>query len=194
MDAAVHAKSPARAVLPLRAFREVPMSGFRVRAHPVRTTLVVILVAAVAAGCGGKAKSDQSPVPERERRPDLAASPGSAVTTVNGDEMRNAPSQRIEDYLSSRVSGLHVYRDETGQYTIRIRGTAKFRATDEEPLLVIDNIPVQPGGTSQALAGLDTRDIAQVTVLKYASATAIYGSRGGNGVLVIKTRNGMRRQ
>ena len=169
------------------------MPALLVRAHHVRTTLVAILVATVAAGCGGKAKSDQSPVPQRERRPDLAASPGSAVTTVNGDEMRNVPSQRIEDYLSSRVSGLHVYRDETGQYTIRIRGTAKFRATDEEPLLVIDNIPVQPGGTSHALASLDTRDIARVDVLKDASATAIYGSRGANGVLVIKTRSGMKK-
>ena len=157
---------------------------------PARTTLAVALAATLAvAGCGGK-KTDQTPLPERERRPASAMAPGSAVTSVSGDEMRNVPSQRIEDYLSSRVAGLQVYRNENGGYTIRIRGTAKLRATDEEPLLVIDGIPVQEGGNSAALSGLDPRDISRVDVLKDASATAIYGSRGGNGVLVIKTKMG----
>jgi TonB-dependent SusC/RagA subfamily outer membrane receptor len=59
-----------------------------------------------------------------------------------------------------------------------------------EPLLVIDDVPVPLGSLANALAGLAPRDVARIDVLKDASATGLYGSRGANGVILIKTKRG----
>ena len=145
---------------------------------------------AVLSACGsGQASSVRytSPAPESE------ASRTSSVGTVSGDEMQQAGPQRIEEFLNGRVPGLQVVRNESGQLSIRIRGSASLGKSDEEPLVVIDGMPTPQGMNSDVLRMLDPREVHRVEVLKDASTTAMYGSRGANGVLVIRTRSASRR-
>ena len=81
--------------------------------------------------------------------------------------------------------------DPTGSATIRIRGAASLTASND-PLIVIDGIPVAGNGAGMAnpLSTVNPNDIESYTVLKDASATAIYGSRASNGVIMITTKKG----
>lgn len=88
-----------------------------------------------------------------------------------------------------RVPGLTVLRTPNGGYSLRIRGRSSFYGNDE-PLIVIDGMPIRQGGASNALMSLDPGDVARIDVLKDAGATAAYGVQGGNGVLLIATRRG----
>ena len=98
---------------------------------------------------------------------------------------------RVEEMLIGRVAGLEVLRQGAG-YTLRIRGPSSFRtgAPEDEPLLVIDDVPMGAGSIGASLAGLAPRDIARIDVLKDASSAAVYGARGANGVIIITTKRG----
>ncbi len=97
---------------------------------------------------------------------------------------------RIEYLLQARVPGLEVMPLGDGTYTLRIRGRHSMlgRSVDDEPLLVIDDIPVPRGSFGTALAGMAPRDVGRIDVLKDAAAASIYGSRGANGVIIITTK------
>jgi TonB-dependent SusC/RagA subfamily outer membrane receptor len=112
-----------------------------------------------------------------------------AVTSISPTEADTRVA-RVEELLRARVPGLEVLRLPNGEYTLRIRGQRGLRgaAADEEPLLVIDDMPVPSGSIGATLATLAPRDIARIDVLKDAAATAIYGARGANGVIIIKTQ------
>jgi TonB-dependent SusC/RagA subfamily outer membrane receptor len=111
------------------------------------------------------------------------------VTSISPTDA-DARVARVEELLRARVPGLEVLRLPNGDYTLRIRGQRGLRGAtaDEEPLLVIDDMPVPSGSIGATLAGLAPRDIARIDVLKDAAATAIYGARGANGVIIIKTQ------
>jgi len=126
------------------------------------------------AGCGGSQRTGTA-TPQAT----------GAVSTFNPTDEEKRVS-RVEDMLIGRFPGLEVVRLANGNYTLRIRGPGSFQA-NEEPLLVIDGTPIPPGQLGNALAGLSPHDIAQIDVLKDAGAAAIYGIRGGNGVIVITT-------
>ena len=147
---------------------------------------------AVLAACGGgQGATTVRLAPSRGGDNDATRSSG--VTTVSGDDMKQVGVQRIEEYLNGRVPGLQVIRNESGQLAIRIRGTASLGKSDEEPLVIVDGIPTPQGMNSEVLRMIDPREVHKVEVLKDASATAMYGSRGANGVLVIRTRSAARR-
>lgn len=162
------------------------MSGFPHHAH--RAALLAVALAAVAGACGGGARATDMPAPPRPSEARAGESEKSGANTVQGSEMRQSGPQRIEEYLNGRVPGLQVLRDENGRYSLRIRGTASFGKSDEEPLIVVDGIPMAQGSNAEVLRNMDPRDIQRIEVLKDASQTAMYGSRGANGVLLIRTR------
>jgi TonB-dependent SusC/RagA subfamily outer membrane receptor len=112
-----------------------------------------------------------------------------AVTSISPTDAETRVA-RVEELLQARVPGLQVLRLTNGDYTLRIRGQRGLRGggPDEEPLLIIDDVIVPSGSLGAALAALAPRDIARIDVLKDAAATAIYGARGANGVIIIKTR------
>jgi iron complex outermembrane receptor protein len=100
-----------------------------------------------------------------------------------------------EDLIQAKVAGVQVVssNEPGGGISVRIRGQASVNgATD--PLFVVDGVPLPVGGGLSGgrnpLNFLNPQDIANVTVLKDAQATAIYGSRGANGVVLITTKNG----
>jgi len=121
-----------------------------------------------------------------------------SATTVSGAQNENKPFSTPLQALQGEVPGLNVSMN-SGQpganIQVRLRGVGSISA-GSNPLYVIDGAIVNTGDvsrlttTTNVLAGLNEDDIATVTVLKDAAATAIYGSRGSNGVIVITTKKG----
>ena len=111
------------------------------------------------------------------------AAPGSVVTA---EDLDRVPGRSIEQVLMTRFPGVLVTRTSDGGISVRIHGVSSFLSSNE-PLYVIDDVPLQfvPGG---ALKGINPYDIESIQVLKEASETALYGVRGANGVIVIRTK------
>ena len=110
----------------------------------------------------------------------------SAITSVKSEDFNKGTVNDPMQLLAGKVAGLAIARpggDPNGTSTIRLRGIATFGA-NSEPLIVIDGVI---GGS---LSTVDPNDIASMDVLKDASAAAIYGSRGGSGVIIITTKSG----
>jgi TonB-dependent SusC/RagA subfamily outer membrane receptor len=108
-------------------------------------------------------------------------------TVVTSDDMDRTPVEPIERTLAAKVPGLIISHDADGSISIRIRGGSSLMGNNE-PLYIIDGIPANagPGGN---LTGINPRDIASIEVLRDAADLAFYGVRGGNGVIVIKTKH-----
>ena len=115
--------------------------------------------------------------------PTPASAPGTAVTS---DDVQRTPNQSIEQILASKVAGVVVSRTEDGGIALRIRGTSTVNGSGA-PLYVIDGVATEagPGGS---IPGINPYDIASIKVLKEAADLSMYGSRGGNGVIVIRTK------
>ena len=124
---------------------------------------------------------------------------GSSVQ-ISGEQLSGIPSVTIDQALQGKVAGLQVSQSSGtpgSTQDIRIRGLSSL-ASSNEPLYVIDGVPVvnsNASGSTNAssfspLSAINSQDIASVTVLKDASATAAYGARGSNGVIVITTKRG----
>jgi TonB-linked SusC/RagA family outer membrane protein len=121
-----------------------------------------------------------------------------SVSTVAAKDIEATPFTSVDKALQGRVAGLQS-TGASGQpgsmQQIRIRGLGSISGSSE-PLFVVDGIPVNSGDlsnnstSSNALAGINPNDIESLTVLKDASSTAIYGSRGSNGVVLITTKSG----
>ncbi|RMG54486.1 MAG: TonB-dependent receptor [Gammaproteobacteria bacterium] len=121
-----------------------------------------------------------------------------AVAQVRPEKLEQVPLSSFEQALQGNVAGLQAAMGN-GQpganVSVRIRGQGSISASSE-PLYVIDGVPVISGNltvdaeTSNPLASLNPNDIESVSVLKDAAATAIYGSRGANGVILITTKSG----
>ena len=120
-----------------------------------------------------------------------AASPVSSSDQVTADDINRTPSQPVEQQLMARVPGVIVSRSESGEVVIRIRGGSSAYGNDE-PLYIVDGFAVQPGAGG-GLSGLNVNDIASIQVLKDAASMTMYGSRGANGVIVIKTKQSSKR-
>jgi TonB-dependent SusC/RagA subfamily outer membrane receptor len=141
--------------------------------------LTASLVAGWLAGCARHTPQDAAKPPAPPPTPSERA-------TVTAEDIARDPSKPVEELLAARVPGLTVTRTADGRLTLRIRGVTSLDYT--EPLLVVDGIAIQPG-MNDHLAGLNSDDIASVEVLKDAAATAMYGARGANGVILIKTKH-----
>jgi TonB-dependent SusC/RagA subfamily outer membrane receptor len=109
-----------------------------------------------------------------------------AVASLDGDVARRNSPVSMADMLEGRFAGVEVRRVSAGGISVRIRGQRTFKG-DAEPLFVIDGVP-QRAGAGGTLSDIDPRDVQSIEVLKDAGATAIYGSRGANGVILITTR------
>jgi TonB-dependent SusC/RagA subfamily outer membrane receptor len=97
----------------------------------------------------------------------------------------------VEEMLTGRVAGLSVYRRDDGTVSLRIRGLGAT-ADDAEPLLVVDGMPMSTASSADMLASLSAMRIQRIDVLKDVAATAIYGSRGAHGVVLVTTRRALR--
>lgn len=144
------------------------------------------------------------------RKSDLTGS----VVSVKADAFKDMPLTSVDQALQGRAAGVQITQSSAapgGGLSVRVRG-ANSLISGSEPLYVIDGLPVYPDNSSfgtvgntaglgttntignrqpqSALAGMNPNDIESIEVLKDASATSIYGSRGANGVVLITTKRG----
>ena len=120
-----------------------------------------------------------------------------AVSSIDEKAIKQGVNTNIEQAMQGRIAGVQVTQNSGapgGGISVQIRGVNSLSAN--EPLYIIDGIAVsgQTDGNSSALSGLNPSDIVSLEVLKDASATAIYGSRASNGVVLITTKRGQEGQ
>lgn len=139
-----------------------------------RLALLVTFASACAHGGGGR--------PDRMAS-DTSRAPGQSVTARDA---QRTPTESVEKMLEGRFPGVNVLRTAEGGLRIGIRGSTSFRG-DNAPLYIIDGVPVEAGPNGD-LTGINPYDIESIKVLKDAASTTMYGVRGANGVIVIKTK------
>lgn len=114
---------------------------------------------------------------------------GYAVGEVDSEKINLVPQENALGGLSSRVSGLDIRRsgnDLNAETYVYIRGRTSLSGNDE-PLVVVDGSPL---GSTAVLGNISAMNIQSVSILKGASAAALYGSRAGNGVILVTTKSG----
>jgi TonB-dependent starch-binding outer membrane protein SusC len=173
---------------------QVSFVGYRTREVLVedRTTITIVLELdqqllseVVVVGYGVQTRSDLT----------------GSIASVSAGEIANQPVASLDAALQGRASGVFVSSPSGtpgAGITMNIRGQTSLTASSE-PLYVIDGVPIisedlsglfSGGQATNSLADLNPNDIASIEILKDASATAIYGSRGANGVVLITTKRG----
>ncbi|NDV93987.1 TonB-dependent receptor [Dysgonomonas sp. 521] len=110
-----------------------------------------------------------------------------SVASIKADAIKDIPANSVEGLLQGRAAGLQIInssQDPGAGATVRIRGGSSLRGSNS-PLIVVDGFPLGDAGD---LKQINTQDIVSMEILKDASASAIYGSRGANGVIIVTTR------
>jgi TonB-dependent SusC/RagA subfamily outer membrane receptor len=147
--------------------------------YPARVLSPVGIVAGLILGCAhGRATA-----PRDAANP---APPPPSHSTVTADDIARQPTVSLEQLVAGRVAGVRVTRAPGGGISVQIRGRSSL-VLSNEPLFVVDGVPISPGPNG-TLSWLNPHDVASIEVLKDAASTAMYGVRGGNGVIVIKTK------
>ena len=146
----------------------------------LRAVLCVGALLAVAGGCASHPASRPANAPRPAPR-------DKSTITAEQIERVGASDEPIEKILQGRVAGVVVSRTPDGGIAVRIRGGSSSVYGNNEPLYVIDGMPIQPGPNG-SLTGINPYDIESIKVLKDAADTAIYGMRGANGVILIKLK------
>lgn len=163
--------------------QEVPVGG-RTAIDVALTTDIIALNEVVVVGYGQQEQKDVTGV----------------VAAVNSENFNKGAIVSPDQLITGKIAGVQILQNSGepgGQSTIRIRGGTSLNASNE-PLYVIDGVPIDnsafnPGGLSSGrnpLNFINPNDIETFTVLKDASAAAIYGSRAANGVIIITTKKG----
>lgn len=118
-----------------------------------------------------------------QRKRDLTGS----ISQVEPSEVNVVATPNVTEALQGRTAGVSVLSsaEPGGSPTVRVRGTGSISAGND-PLIVVDGFPL----VNANLSDINSNDIASIEVLKDASATAIYGSRGANGVIIVTTKQG----
>lgn len=113
-----------------------------------------------------------------------------SVTTVSSGDIASKPSGNIGDALQGKVAGLQIFNtsgEPESSVSIRLRGVSSLNLSNA-PLYVLDGVPV----SSNVFTSINSQDIENISILKDASSTAIYGSRAANGVIVVTTKKGQK--
>jgi TonB-linked SusC/RagA family outer membrane protein len=136
-------------------------------------------------------------VKERERT--------GSIIKVTADEIENRPVSNVLSAVQGRMAGVNITQNSGvpgGGYSIQIRGANSLRRAGNYPMYIIDGVPVSAETSSSLSSGIlpyseinplnviNPNDIESIEILKDADATAIYGSRGANGVILVTTKKG----
>src|SRR5690606_22540987 len=113
-----------------------------------------------------------------------------AVSSIKGAEIRNVPTPSVQNALTGRLPGF-VSVQRSGQpgrdaSDFYIRGVSSLNSDGNQPLIIVDDIEY----TYEQLSQINVNEIESISILKDASTTAVFGIKGANGVLVVKTRRG----
>ena len=148
----------------------------------VRASVVAVVVSACGGGSSAQPETAPAPVTTAPTRPDAAAGSGA----VKSETIQQSPKESDEKYLEGRVAGVVVQRTQDGGIAVRVRGGSSLMGNNE-PLYIVDGSPFLPGPNG-ALTGINPYDIESIKVLKDPADLSMYGVRGANGVIVIKTK------
>ena len=146
-----------------------------IHAPRFRAAGLVVLAASMLAGCAHA--RDGEPVPEHERGP-----------VVTAEDIERAPTANVEDQMTGRFPGVRIIHLPGGGFSVRMWGPTSLTSS-QETLYLVDGMPVRVD-PSRGIYWLNPLDIASIRVLKNVADTAIWGVRGGNGVVVITTKTG----
>ena len=136
-----------------------------------------LCLAALLAGCSSSGpRTSESPAPAT----------GTAQGATSAD-IRQSPNVPIEQQLMARSPGVVIGRTSDGSLTIRVRGGTSSVQGNNAPLYIVDGVPFSPSNDG-GLSGINAYDIQSIRVLKDAADITMYGVRGANGVIVIKTK------
>jgi TonB-dependent SusC/RagA subfamily outer membrane receptor len=136
------------------------------------------LLLSLATACGqGASQTSESPAPK----------PASSTSTLTAEEIARTPSESPEKALQGRFPGVNVEYKADGGLVVRIRGGSSSLMGNNAPLYVVDGQAVVSEADG-SLKGINPNDIESIKVLKDAASTSMYGARGANGVIVIKTK------
>jgi len=119
-----------------------------------------------------------------------AAIPTPPSATVQGSKPGEPAPRSLDQMLTGKISGVTVTPLAGGGIAVRMLGPTSFNDANEGPLFIVDDTPVQT--VRGTLPWINPADIESITALKNPADLAIYGIRGGNGVIVIKTKKGGR--
>jgi TonB-dependent starch-binding outer membrane protein SusC len=145
------------------------------------------IIATLVVGCahGGASRTEPaSPPPPPPPPPAPLPTPSGSI--ARSDDPARENSTTIEQLLAGRIAGVIVSRAPGGGITVRMQGPTSFYS-GQQPLIVVDGQPVD-GGPNGTLTWLDPQEIESIQALKDPSQTAIWGVRGANGVILIKTK------
>lgn len=139
------------------------------------SALMVAALAGALAGCAHAGDGESS-------------GPREAGPAVSAQDIERAPTVSVEDQMTGRFPGVRIIHLPGGGFSVRMFGPTGPRS-NQEPLYVVDGLPVRvdPG---RGIYWLNPLDIARIRVLKNVADTALWGVRGGNGVVVITTKKG----
>ena len=147
----------------------------------MRALLPVSILIGLSSACAHRNTStSDAPSPSP-----LSPSTSGSNSTVTSEEIAKAPGQSVEQVLTGRFPGVEVIRTTDGGFAVRIRGGSSIRSGNT-PLYVLDGVVIEPDPNGY-LTGVNPNDIASIEVLKEPAETALYGVRGANGVIIVKT-------
>jgi TonB-linked SusC/RagA family outer membrane protein len=166
--------------VPVNGSLEFRYVGMQMQTVPVngKTTIDVILISDV------KALEEVVVIGYGTQRKEAVTG---SVASVRGNVLQEVPSSNITQALQGRIPGVEMTQTSSkpgAAMQIRIRGTRSLNASND-PLVVLDGIPF-----AGSISDINPNDIKSIDILKDASATAIYGSRGANGVILVTTNKG----
>ena len=153
--------------------QQVAVTGAVINVRLVPDVSTLAEVAVVSIGYGTSKRSDLT----------------GSISSVSAATIAQVPVTTLDQALQGRAAGVQVTNNDAspgGNVTILIRGTGSLSQYGNGPLYVIDGYPVETGGINN----INPSDIASIDVLKDASATAIYGIRAANGVVIVTTKKG----
>ncbi len=117
-----------------------------------------------------------------------------AVRSVEASELESGHFANLAEFLKTRAPGLEVVELPSGEISLRIRGgnlsLMGEGGREPQPLVVIDDMPVDPSTVSATLKALRPQEIQSVRVLRDVASTSVYGTRGANGVILIRMKKG----
>jgi TonB-dependent SusC/RagA subfamily outer membrane receptor len=145
-----------------------------------RVQFSVGLLVSLVVACGGGQGTEQTaeaPAPK----------PAPSSNTVTAAELDRTPNESAEKALQGRFPGVNVEYKADGGLVVRIRGGSSSLMGNNAPLYVVDGQAVV-SEVDGSLKGINPNDIESIKVLKDAASTSMYGARGANGVIIIKTK------
>lgn len=139
--------------------------------------LIAVLLLGIVPGCARSAARSE---------PSVALAPATSPTSDDASKViEKRPDEPLASLLS-RAPGVLVTEFPDGSFSVRIRAASSFYASSD-PLYVVDGSPVTTGPEGR-LRGISPHDVQSIQVLRYPPETSLYGVRGANGVIVVKTK------